>query len=48
MWDRGVVPVQHADDLQAKFGRLRNDDIGLLEVGMADAEMAEGGALGDE
>ena len=43
-----MLPVQHADDLQAKFGRLRNDDIGLLEVGIADAEMAEGGALGDE
>ena len=43
-----MLLVQHADDVQTRFGRPRNDDIGFLEVGMADAEMAEGGVVGDE
>ena len=43
-----MLLVQHADDLHARVGRPRNDDIGLLEVGMADAETTKGGILGDE
>ena len=43
-----MLPVQHADDLQVRVGRPRNDDISLLEIGMADAEMTEGGVLGDK
>ena len=31
-----------------RVGRLRNNDIGWLEVGMADTEMTEGRGPGDE
>lgn len=46
--DGGVLPVEQADDLPAGVGRPPNDDIALLEVWMADAEMAEGGVPRDE
>lgn len=37
-----MLLVRHTDDPQARIGRPRNDDIGLLKVGMADAEMTKG------
>ena len=46
--DGGVLPVKQADDLPARVGRPPNDNITLLEVWMADAEMTEGGVPGDE
>ena len=46
--DRGVLPVEQANDTPVRVGRLRNDNIAMLEVGMADAEMTEGRVPGDE
>ena len=43
-----MLPVEQADDLPARVGRPPNDNIALLEVWMADVEMAEGGVLRDE
>jgi hypothetical protein len=41
--DGGVLPVEQADDWPARgAGRPPNDDIAILGVWMADAEMAEG------
>lgn len=42
------MPVDQADDLTVRVGRPRNDDIVVLEVGMANAEMTEGRVPGDE
>lgn len=43
-----MLPVEQADDLPVRVGRFRNDDVVLLEVGMADAELIEGRVAGDE
>jgi len=44
--DGGMLTVEQADNLPARVGRPPNDDIALLEVWMANAEMTEGGSLG--
>ena len=46
--DRGVLPVEQADNLPARIGRPPNDDVALLEVWMTDAEMDQGGVPRDE
>ena len=46
--DGNMLPVEQANDLPVRVGRPQNDDIALLEVWMADAEMAEGGVPADE
>jgi len=43
-----VLPVEQADGLPVRVDRPRKDDIVLLEVGMAHAELTEGGVLVDE
>ena len=43
-----MLPVEQADDVQVGVGRPQDDDIALLEVGMADAETAKGRVSGDE
>ena len=43
-----MLPVDQADDVQVRVGRPENDDIGRLEVGMADAEMNKGRDPGDK
>ena len=43
-----MLPVEQADDVPVRVGRPRNDDITLLEVGMADTEMTEGQTPRDE
>ena len=46
--DGGALPVNQTDDLPARVGRPPNDDVALLEVWMADAEMTEGGVPRNE
>ena len=43
-----MLPVYQADDAQVRVGRPGNDDIARLQVGMADAEMTDGGVAGDQ
>ena len=46
--DRSMLPVQQTDDLQLGAGCPGHDDVGLLEVGMANTEMTKGLFLGYE
>ena len=46
--DGGVLPVEQANDSPARVGWAPNDDIALLEVWMAGAEMTESGVPRDE
>ena len=46
--DGGVLAVEQANDLPDRVGQPPNDDIALLEVWMADAEMTKGGVPRDE
>ena len=44
-----MLPIEQAVDLPlARVGRPRDDDVALLEVGVADAELTEGWIPRDE